>query len=73
MFIMLEKMLGSEKTVVVGVNVNLVNKVEPGLQSSRGEQTTRIYYSNGQSDVVTGQVERTLERLNNDADVTSLR
>ena len=72
MFIMLEKVLGSEKIVVVVVNVNLVNKVEPGPQSSRGEQTSRIYCSNGRSDVVTGQVERTLERLNNDAGVTSL-
>ena len=29
-------------------------------------------YSNGQSDVVLGAVERTLERFNDDADVTSL-
>jgi hypothetical protein len=71
MFITLEKEAGND-TVATGVNVNHVTKVEPGPPSSRGGQTTRITYSNGQSDVVLGNVERTLERLNNDADVTSL-
>jgi len=71
MFITFEKEMGNDKAVI-GVNINLVNKVEPGPPSSRGEKTTRICYSNGQSDIVLGEVERTLERLNDDADVTSL-
>jgi len=70
MFVMFEKEVGKEKAVI-GVNANQVIKVEPGTPS-RGGQTTRISYSNGQSDVVLGAVERTLERFNDDADVTSL-
>ncbi len=70
MFVMFEKEVGKEKAVI-GVNANQVTKVEPGPPSCGG-QTTRISYSNGQSDVVLGAVERTLERFNDDADVTSL-
>jgi hypothetical protein len=70
MFVMFEKEVVKEKAVI-GVNANQVIKLEPG-PPSRGGQTTRISYSNGQSDVVLGAVERTLERFNDDADVTSL-
>lgn len=71
MFVMFEKEVGNEKAVI-GVNANQVIKVEPGPPSGRGGQTTRISYSHGPSDVVLGAVERTLERFNDDTDVTSL-
>ena len=72
MFITFEKLLETKRTVV-GVNVDHVIKVEPGPPSSPNEQTTRIYYTNGQSDVVTGELQETIERLAGDAEVTSLR
>jgi len=71
MFITFEK-VQETKRIVVGVNINHVVKVEPGPPSSRNEQTTRIYYTNGENDVVTGQLQETIERLAGDAEVTSL-
>jgi hypothetical protein len=73
MFVELEKDAPRGQSRSIAVNVNHVLKVEaqPPNLGLRGQATTMLHYSNGQNDIVLGDLQTTLKRLDG-ADVTSL-
>ena len=77
MFVEFEKEVRQGPPQRIGVNVNHVFKVEPKLkpQDPGGKAITTLYYINGQTEHVIGDLQTTLKRLNGEigsADVTSL-